>query len=97
MAGETVAAALERGDTSRRALVEFEHDWRRECGMDHRIAYRINKRIAGWDGPKWDARVELLKTLSPAEFAEALQTKLTGKWVWRFAARELLRRARVDS
>jgi digeranylgeranylglycerophospholipid reductase len=97
MAGETVAGALERGDTSRRALVEFEHDWRRECGMDHRIAYRINKRIAGWDGPKWDARVELLKTLSPAEFAEALQTKLTGKWVWRFAARELLRRARVDS
>lgn len=97
MAGDTAASALERGDTSRRALVEFEHDWRKQCGLDLRIAHRLNQRIAGWDGPKWDARVELLKILSPAEFAEALQTNLTGKWVWRFAARSLLRRARADS
>ena len=90
MAGDTAASALERNDVSRRALVEFEHNWRKQCGLDLRIAHRLNKRIAGWDGPKWDSRVELLKTLSPAEFAEALQTKLTAKWVWRFAARGLL-------
>ncbi len=92
MAGETAASALERNDTSRGALLAFERDWRKQAGMDLRIAHRVNQRIARWDGPKWDARVEILKKFTPADFAEALQTNLTGKWIWRFAAGGLLTR-----
>jgi len=86
MAGETAAAAIESGDTSRQALLPFEQNWRKQFGMNLRLAHRVNQRIARWDGPKWDSRVELLKKLSPAQFAEALKTNLTGKWLWKLAA-----------
>jgi digeranylgeranylglycerophospholipid reductase len=86
MAGDAAAGAIECGDTSRQALLPFEQDWRKQFGMNLRLAHRINQRIARWDGPKWDSRVELLKKLSPAQFAEALKTNLTGKWLWKLAA-----------
>ena len=86
MAGEVVAQALDRGDTSRAALLPFEKQWRKRFGSDLRLAYRINQRIARWDDRKWDERVEILKLLSPEQFAEALKTNLTGGWLWRFLA-----------
>lgn len=86
IAGDTGAKAIETGDTSRAALLSFEKVWRNEFGMNLRIAHRVNQRIAKWDSPKWDSRVDLLKKLSPAEFVEALKTNLTGKWLWRLAA-----------
>jgi digeranylgeranylglycerophospholipid reductase len=85
MAGDVAASAIEAGDVSRSALLPFEKRWRKQHGMNLRLAHRINQRIAGWDSAKWDSRVELLKKLSPAEFTEALKTNLTGKWIWRFA------------
>jgi digeranylgeranylglycerophospholipid reductase len=91
MAGDVVASAIESGDTSREALLPFERAWRKEFGMDLRIAHRINQRIARWDSAKWDSRVELLKKLPPSDFAEALKTNLTGKWLWKFASGNLLR------
>ena len=38
------------------------------------------------DDRKWNQRTELLKLLSPEQFAEALKTNLRGRWLWRFAA-----------
>jgi len=85
MAGEVVGEAIERGDTSRRALAEFERRWSKRHGRDLRLAHKINERIARWDDRKWDERLELLKLLTPAQFVEALKTNLTGGWVLRFA------------
>ena len=87
MAGETAAGALERGDTSRASLGEFETRWRKRFGADLRLAHRINQRIAAWDDRKWDQRMEIVKLLTPEQFVEALKTNLTGGWLWRFAAR----------
>src|SRR5207245_9667570 len=84
LAGEVAAEALERGDTSRAALAPFEKQWRRQFGADLRLAHRINQRIARWDDRKWDERTEILKLLTPDQFAEALKTNLTGGWLWRF-------------
>jgi digeranylgeranylglycerophospholipid reductase len=92
MAGEVAAAAIESGDTSRAALLPFEKQWRKQHGMNLRLAHRINQRIARWDSAKWDSRVDLLKKLSAADFAEALKTNLTGKWLWKLAARGALLR-----
>ncbi len=86
MAGEVAADALEKGDTSRRSLAEFEKRWRKKFGTDLRLAHRINQRIAAWDDRKWDQRLEIVKLLSPDQFAEALKSNLTGKWLWRFLA-----------
>lgn len=87
MAGETAADALERNDLSRAALSAFEKNWRREFGINLKLAHRINQRIARWDDEKWDRRTELLKKLSPAQFAEALRTNLTGAWLWSLVRR----------
>ncbi len=86
MAGETAARAIDQGDTSRAALLPFEKQWRKRFGPDLRLAHRVNRRIAGWDDRKWDQRAEILKLLSPEQFAEALKTNLTGGWMWRFLA-----------
>jgi digeranylgeranylglycerophospholipid reductase len=86
MAGEVAARALRDGDVSRAALEPFERQWRKRFGTDLRLAHKINLRISGWDDRKWDQRTELLKLLSPDQFAEALKTNLRGRWLWRFAA-----------
>jgi digeranylgeranylglycerophospholipid reductase len=84
MAGETVAQALDRDDTSRSALLPFEKQWRKQFGADLRLAHRVNERITRWDDRKWDQRTEILKLLSPEQFAEALKTNLTAGWLWQF-------------
>jgi digeranylgeranylglycerophospholipid reductase len=86
MVGEVAAYAIEMGDTSRRALAEFERRWIKQYGKDLRLAHKINERIARWDDRKWDERLEVLKLLSPGQFVEALKTNLTGRWVLRFLA-----------
>ena len=86
MAGEVAARALREGDVSRRSLEPFERQWRKRFGTDLRLAHKINLRISGWDDRKWDQRTELLKLLSPDQFAEAIKTNLRGRWLWRFAA-----------
>jgi digeranylgeranylglycerophospholipid reductase len=84
MAGEVAAQALERNDTSRASLSAFETRWRKQFGRDLRLAHRINERIARWDDQKWDNRTEIVKLLTPQQFAEALKTNLTGGWLLRF-------------
>jgi digeranylgeranylglycerophospholipid reductase len=86
MAGEAAAAAIEKGDTSRGGLGEFERRWIKQYGRDLRLAHKINQRIARWDDRKWDERLEVLKLLSPGQFVEALKTNLTAGWVLRFLA-----------
>ena len=83
-AGEVAAGAVEKGDTSRKALAAFERRWNKRYGRDLRLAHKINERIARWDDRKWDERLEVLKLLSPGQFVEALKTNLTGAWVLRF-------------
>ncbi|HEY4363627.1 MAG TPA: NAD(P)/FAD-dependent oxidoreductase [Bryobacteraceae bacterium] len=86
MAGEVAAKALARGDVSREALQPFETQWNKRYGADLRLAHQINLRVAKWDDAHWDRRVDLLKSMSPDQFAEALKTNLRGRWLWKFAA-----------
>ena len=86
MAGQVAAKALANGDATRRALEPFERQWRKKFGVDLRLAHKINQRISRWDDAKWDQRTELLKLLSPDQFAEAMKTNLRGRWLWKFAA-----------
>jgi digeranylgeranylglycerophospholipid reductase len=83
MAGDAVADALD-GTGS---LTDFEPRWRKRFGRDLQLAHRVNERIARWDDRTWDERTEIVKLLTPAQFAEALKTNLTGRWLLRFALR----------
>ncbi|HTS76677.1 MAG TPA: NAD(P)/FAD-dependent oxidoreductase [Bryobacteraceae bacterium] len=82
MAGEVAAGALDRGDVSRAALGAFEKKWRKKFGGNLKLAHRINQRIAKWDDATWDRRMEIVKRLPPAQFAEGLKTNLTGGLLW---------------
>lgn len=86
MAGGVAARALAKSDVSRRALEPFERAWRKKFGADLRLAHGVNERIARWDDRKWNAGAEILKLLSPDQFAEAMKTNLKGLWLWKFAA-----------
>lgn len=86
MAGAVSIKALDKGDVSRGALEPFEKQWRKTFGADLRLAHKINLRISGWNDRKWDQRTEVLKLLSPDQFAEAMKTNLRGRWLWKFAA-----------
>jgi len=83
MAGEAVADAFD-GTGS---LSAFETRWRKKFSHDLQLAHHVNERIARWDDPKWDERTEIIKLLTPAQFAEALKTNLTGRWLLGFALR----------
>ncbi len=85
MAGEVAARALNQDDVSRARLEPFERQWSKRFGPDLRLAHQINLRISGWDDRQWDQRTELLKLLSPEQFAEAMKTNLRGRWLWKFA------------
>lgn len=73
MAGATAAACAQRGDTTARALGEFERVWRAKYGRNLEIALLVNQRIARYSDDQWDSALDLLKRLTPAQAAEALR------------------------
>lgn len=73
MAGEVAAEAVRAGDTSAEFLARYERQWRARFGREMELSYLINQRIAAWSDAKWDAGVELLARLSPAQAAELLR------------------------
>ena len=72
MAGEVCSEALACGDYSAKFLKRYQDRWMKKYGRDLKIAYEINKRIAAYDDSQWDAKVELMKQLTPPQFARAL-------------------------
>jgi digeranylgeranylglycerophospholipid reductase len=82
MIGEVLAETIKAGDCSRRALRAYQKRWQERHGRNLRIAHEINKRIAKWPDEKWDEGVELLKLLSPEQFAEALGANFLARWLF---------------
>jgi digeranylgeranylglycerophospholipid reductase len=80
MAGAVAASAVKQGDVSTAFLSRFQSEWLSQNGRNLRIANMVNRRISKWDDQKWDERTELLSTLSPQEFATALQTDFSFGW-----------------
>ncbi|MBV9768251.1 MAG: NAD(P)/FAD-dependent oxidoreductase [Bryobacterales bacterium] len=80
IAGGVAASAAKSGDASFAVLSQFQSEWLRQHGRNLRIANMINRKISKWDDRKWDERTELLSTLSPKEFAAALQSDFSLGW-----------------
>ena len=83
MAGEVTVEAISANNCSRDFLTRYEKRWRARYGKDLRIAHEINKRIAGWSDEKWDRGIEMLKLLTPDQFAQALGSNFTVGWIIR--------------
>jgi digeranylgeranylglycerophospholipid reductase len=81
MAGATASAAMQRGDTTAGALGDYERAWRARFGRDLDVALLINQRIAAYSDAQWDASLDLLRRLTPAQAAEAVRGDFTMKLV----------------
>jgi digeranylgeranylglycerophospholipid reductase len=73
MAGKVAAEAAHTGDTSAEALGRYEREWRTRYGREMEISYAVNQRISAWSDAQWDAGLELLARLTPAQAAELLR------------------------
>jgi digeranylgeranylglycerophospholipid reductase len=103
MAGETAAEAIKAQDQSAAFLSRYDKRWRSKFGANLRIAAEINRRIARWSDERWDEGTELLASLTPYQFGQALKSELIGRWaiqaLWanpklvKTGAKEILRRA----
>jgi digeranylgeranylglycerophospholipid reductase len=73
MAGTVAADAVRTSDTSAEALGRYEREWRARYGREMEISYSVNQRIAAWSDAQWDAGLDLLARLSPAQAAGLLR------------------------
>ena len=93
MAGEAAAAFVTKG----RLLSTYQKRWTRAFGTNLRIAYEINRKIAGWDDAQWNRGTELLKGFTPAQFGEALRSNFLAPWaiplVMKSGLKALMRRS----
>lgn len=75
MAGATAADAVRAADSSAQFLARYDRQWRARFGRDMDLSYIVNQRIAAWTDPQWDAGLDLLKRLTPAQAAELLRAE----------------------
>jgi digeranylgeranylglycerophospholipid reductase len=73
MAGAVAAEATQAGDASAQFLERYDREWRARFGREMEISYIVNQRIAAWTDQQWDAGIEILSHLNPAQAAELLR------------------------
>jgi digeranylgeranylglycerophospholipid reductase len=73
MAGAVAAEATQAGDTSAQFLERYDREWRARFGREMEISYIVNQRIAAWSDQQWDAGIEILSRLTPAQAADLLR------------------------
>jgi len=103
MAGQTAAESIAAHDNSAAFLSRYDKRWRDKFGANLRVAAQINRRIASWSDDRWDWGTDLLASLTPYQFGQALKTELLGAWAikafWsnprllKTGAKEILKRA----
>ena len=80
MAGQTAAESVAANDQSSAFLSRYDKRWRDKFGANLRVAAEINRRIARWSDERWDWGTEVLASLTPYQFGQALKTELLGGW-----------------
>ena len=68
LAGETAASAVMSGRTAKGDLRPYEDGWRRAIESRVRSAGRVQDRWIGLSDREWDAELDIIKGMTPAEF-----------------------------
>lgn len=82
-AGRAAAQAARGGDD--RPLTDFESRWHRAHHRDFAIAYRINRRLAGFDDARWDRALGVLAATPRWFLVAALSTDFSLRHLARLA------------
>lgn len=80
LAGQVISNAFSAGDFSRIYLKAFERKWKARHGINLFIAHELNKTASKLSDNDWDDRIELMKLLTPDQYAQAMQTNFMAAW-----------------
>jgi len=80
LAGDIAVEAIRKSNYSEQFLSKYEKLWRKQYERNHKIAYRINKKIVTFSGEKWDRYLNYLKNMTPKQLAKFLRCEFGIRW-----------------
>ncbi len=72
-AGKVAAKAVKSGDTSEKALLYYEEDWRKQIESKINSAIKVQNRWIGLSDTQWDKELDIIKELKPDEFLDFIK------------------------
>ena len=73
VAGEVVAKAIKKDDTSQKVLTEYEENWRKAIQSKINSAGKVQNRWIGLTDEEWDKELDVIKELSAEEFIDFIK------------------------
>lgn len=77
LAGETAASAVKNGRYNSGELRHYEQVFNLKYRRDLKIGYLLNTSLARWSDARWDAGIELLKSMPIKLLAQLLQSQFS--------------------
>jgi len=73
VAGKVAAKAIKSGDTSEKALLPYEQNWRKQIESKINSAIKVQNRWIGLSDSQWDKELDIIKELKPDEFLDFIK------------------------
>lgn len=73
VAGNVAAKAVKSGDTSEKALLPYEQNWRKQIESKINSAIKVQNRWIGLSDSQWDKELDIIKELKPDEFLDFIK------------------------
>lgn len=80
LAGETIVASMQAGNTTANFLRSYERKWKARFFWDLKIAYWIHQRIALFNDRDWEQLMPALRVLTPSQIAQGLNGNFSLSW-----------------
>jgi digeranylgeranylglycerophospholipid reductase len=77
LAGEIAARAVKNGHYDGAEMKSYEQVFNSKYRRDLKIGYLLNTSLARWSDARWDAGIELLKSMPPELLAQLLQSQFS--------------------
>ena len=73
VAGKVAVNAVKSGDTSEKALLPYEQNWRKQIESKINSAIKVQNRWIGLSDSQWDKELDIIKELKPDEFLDFIK------------------------
>lgn len=73
VAGEVSSNAIKSGDTSEKALIKYEENWKKAIQSKIKSASKIQNRWITLSDEEWDKELEIISELTPDEFIDFIK------------------------
>ncbi len=73
VAGRIAGKAVKSGDTSEKALLPYEENWKKQIENKINSAIKVQNRWIGLSDAQWDKELDIIKELKPDEFLDFIK------------------------